>query len=380
MTTWAADAIVLEQNVLADGSQQPLIEADCRGWQRSEWSATRRQLFMHAELECAGQPRRVVSGITLMTAGPTWIDIQALTVDRDQVVRVRQYQRAADQSSLDLPSDLAARAREEAQRLAAVPIAAEDVTEASSSRIASKAIEAMLVETNATFNLNGRELIRLQTAGVAPEVTDLMVALSFPERFIVEREGSFERASGVYSSYSSWFGSLYSSSYSASAAYPGYYYSPYGYSVFPYGYLPYSYTYSPYAYSPFAFFYWSNPYGARSFRVASPGGVRSTPPTETQTETGRAVAGRGYTRVRPRDEQGGAAQPGSVTSSSSGGQSSTGSSRSGTRSSGGGSASSGGYSRGGSGSSSDSSGGSSGGSSSGGANSSGGSGRTAQPR
>src|SRR6185503_7317998 len=100
MTTWAADRVVLEQRILADGRQQPLEEKDCRGWQRSEWSATHRQLFTHAELECKNQPRRTISGVTLMAAGPTWVDIQALEVAGDPTVRVRRYQRAADQSSL----------------------------------------------------------------------------------------------------------------------------------------------------------------------------------------------------------------------------------------------------------------------------------------
>ena len=373
MTTWAGDSVVLEQRILADGSQQPLEETNCRGSQRSEWSATRRHLFTHAELECNNQPRRVVSGVTLMTAGPTWVDIQALDVAGDPTVRVRRYQRAADQSSLAGSPGLAERAAYEAQRLAAAPLDLDDVIQASST-IAPKAVEAMLVETRATFNLNGRALIRLQKAGVPATVTDLMVAQSFPERFVVERQTS----EGSFSSYSS---SPFSAAFGSS-----YYFSPYVYD--PYGYSPYGYAlngYSPYGYSPFAYLYWSQPYGIYpTYQLATPGGAGSTPAAEGETGTGRAVAGRGYTRVRPRDG-GDTAQGGQGTSSSGAGGSSTGSARSGTRSSGG-SVSRGGYSSGGS----SSDGGSSGSSSSGGSSSGGGSGssdgsssgggRTAQPR
>ena len=363
MTTWAADRVVLEQRIRADGSQQPFEEKECRGWQRSEWSTTHRQLFTHAELECTNQPRRAVSGVTLMTTGPTWIDIQGLDVAGDPTVRVRRYQRAVDQSS-----------RSEAERLAAAPLGLDDVIEASS-KIAPKAVEAMLVETHATFSLNSRALIRLQEAGVPANVTDLMVAQSFPERFVVERQAN----AGSFSSYSA------SSAYSAAFASP-YFFSPYGYAYdsywSPYGYA--AYGYSPYGYSPFAYLYWSQPYVSfPSYRLVSPMGGGSTSAAEGETGAGRAIAGRGYTRVRPRDA-GDTAQGVAGTSSNGAGDSSTSSARSRTRSSGG-SVSRGGYSSGGSSSGDSSSGGSStGGSSDGGGGSSGGSssggGRTAQPR
>ena len=379
MTTWAGDRVVLEQRVRADGSRQPLEETGCRGFQQSEWSATHRQLFTHAELECKDQPRRVVSGVTLMTTGPTWVDIQALDVAGDPTVRVRRYQRAADQSPLAGSPGLAGRAASESQRLAAVPLGLDDVIQASS-KMASKAIEAMLVETRSAFNLNGRALIRLQKAGVPANVTDLMVAQSFPERFVVERQTD----AGSFYSYSA--SSPYSAAFGSS-----YYSSPYGYAYDPYGYSPYgypAYAYSPYGYSPFAYLYWSQPYGTfPSYRLSSPGGVGSTPAGGGETGPARAVAGRGYTRVRPRDD-GGTVQAADGASSSGGGGSSTGSARSGTRSSGG-SVSRDGYSSGGSSSTGGSSGGRSdsgsssgggGGSSSGGSSSDGGGGRTAQPR
>jgi hypothetical protein len=375
MTTWAADRVVLEQRILANGSQQPFEEKDCRGWQRSEWSATHRQLFTRVELECNNQPRRVVSGVTLMAAGPTWVDIQALEVAGDPTVRIRRYQRAADQSSLAESPGLVERARSDAERLAAAPLSLDEVIEASS-KIAPKAVEAMLAETHATFNLNSRALIRLQKAGVPADVTDLMVAQSFPERFVVERQAN----AGSFSSYST------SSPYSATLSSP-YFFSPYGDSYDPYWYSPYGYApygYSPYGYSPFAYLYWSQPYVSfPSYRLASPTGGGSTPAAEGETGAGRAVAGRGYTRVRPRDG-GDTAQGVPGTSSSGAGGSSTSSARSRTRSSGGSVTrdgySSGGSSSGGSSSGDSSSGGSSGGGGVSSAGSSSGGGRTAQPR
>ena len=372
MTTWAGGQLVLEQTIVADGREQALNEIGCTGAQRAEWSENRRQLFMHADLECKNQPRRSVTGVTFVASGPAWLDVQVLEVDGDQLLRVRRYQRAADQSSV-LP-DVAARAKADAQRLASTPIGLEDVIHASS-KVASKAVEAMLVEAHATFALDSRTLIRLQKAGVPGGVTDLMVALSFPDRFVIDRQAAGGVSSSSFSAFSP-FSAAYASydPYSPYLPYsPLSWYSPYYYSL-------YGYSYSPYAFSPFAYVYWSDPYsGIPSGRFASPGGGVSS---SGESGAGRAIAGRGYTRVRPRDDGGGTAQNGPVTSSS--GESSTDSARSGTRrSSGGSTVSSDGYSRGGSSSSggeSSGGGGSSSGGGSSGGSSSGDSGRTAQPR
>lgn len=370
MSTFAGGQAVLEQTIVADGREQPLNETGCTGSQRAEWSDNRRQLFMHAEIQCKDQPRRSVSGITLIADGPAWVDIQTLEVSEDQFLRVRRYQRATDQASLS--PDVAVRAESEAQRIAAIPLKIDDVIQASSN-VASKAVEAMLIETHATFDLDSRALLRLQKAGVGGGVTDLMVAVSFPDRFVVERQV----ASGYSNSFFSPFSAQYQSYwYPAYAPYtPFSLYSPYDYSF-------YGYSYSPYAYSPFAYLYWSNAYrGIGSARIAptTGGGAASG---GGEAGAGLAIAGRGYTRVRPRGDGGGATLTGEETSSSTGG-SSTRSARSGTRgSSGGSTVSTGGYSR--SGSESSSGGGSSSGGSSGdGGGSSGsssGSGRTAQPR
>jgi hypothetical protein len=371
MTTFAAGQVVLEQAIVADGRERPLNETGCTASQRAEWSGNRRQLFMRAEMQCKDQPRRSVTGITLIANGPAWLDLQALDVGGDQLLRVRRYQRvAADQSPLS--PDVAARADAEAQRLAATPLKVEDVIQASSN-VASKAVEAMLIETRATFDLDGRALLQLQKAGVAGGVTDLMVALSFPDRFVVERQVESRSSSSFLSPFSAQYESYW---YPAYAPYvPLSLYSPYYYSF-------YGYSYSPYAYSPFAYGYWSDPYrGIASFGVARPQDGAS--PNAGEMGAGRALVGRGYTRVRPRNDGAGAA-PTDPAASSSGEGSSTRSARSGTRGSNGGSTvSTSGYSRGGSDSSSG--GGSSGGGSSsdsGGSSgsSSGSSGRTAQPR
>jgi len=346
MTTFAGGRSVLEQTVLGDGIRHPIDESACRGTQASEWSRDGQRLFTSAELECNGQPKRAVSGLTLLARGPAWLDIQAVDVNGDQQVRVRRYTRTSDRpaGAAELPADVSARAIVAAQTLSAALISIDDVIEASS-KIASQAVEAALVETASRFDLNSRALIKLADAGIEKNVIDLMVALSFPEHFRVERTA---RAAPV-STYGGSSLGVFDPTF-----YGGYY--PYGV------YDPYAYSYS--YYSPFAYSYWGNYYNyyvPGSAAVVVPG----TTPGEPSGSHGRVIQGRGYTQVTPNSasDSPGTSQStgttGRASSSSSGSSSSSSDSGSSSSSGGGGVSSQGGYSSGGSSS---------------------GSGRTAEPR
>lgn len=347
LTTFAGGRSVLEQTVLGDGISHPINESDCRGTQTSEWSGDGQRLFTRAELACKGQPKRTVSGVTLMAGGPAWLDIQAVNVDGDQNVRIRRYERTVDRpaGAPELPADESARAVVAAQALSTARIGIDDVIEASS-KIASQALEAALVETASRVNLDSRALVRLADNGVDKNVIDLMVALSFPEHFRVERTARGTAPVSTYgsSSLGIFDPTLYGGSY------------PYGI------YDPYA---SYYYYSPFGYSYWGN-YYYYAPGIASPSiSVPSRTSRETSGGHGRVIQGRGYTQVTPTSAAESSGATGSTSSSSGTGRSSSGSSSS---SSGSGSSSSPG----------------SGGASSGGGYSSGGSssgsGRTAQPR
>src|SRR5581483_519511 len=66
------------------------------------------------------------------------------------------------------------------------PYTLDDVKEGIAS-VSPRVVEAALVETKAGFRLSSRQLIELADARVPADVIDLIVALSYPERFIVER-------------------------------------------------------------------------------------------------------------------------------------------------------------------------------------------------
>lgn len=349
MTTMVEGLAMIEQTILADDAPYPATNTDCQGSETSTWSRDGERLFTRVELQCAGRPKRIASGVTLMTlrqSGPIWIDVQAVDVDGDQQVRVRRYQRTSDGANSPI--------------LSASLMSIEDVIEANA-HIGSTALEAALDEAGGRFALNSRTLRQLADAGVSPNAIDVMVAKSFPERFRVERADTYSPLLPTFSSVGSGTTVIV-----GSAQYPYPYDDPY-----------YSY-YSPFAYSS----YWGSNYGYddryNNYYYGAPAtivvpGATAQPPSPP----GVVVNGRGYTRVRPNQDNGdqspaqrtpstrsGARRAGSDSESSDSGSSSGASSGSGSGSSGG-AVSGSGYSNGGS---------------SGGSSSGGDSGRTAQPR
>jgi hypothetical protein len=331
-TTVRGQAAV-DHTLIADGTSRPLDDKECRGTQRAEFSSDGLRIFSHAELTCEGDPGpRRVSGISLLATNGNWLDIQAVEIASRETVRVRRYYRADGEAAIPRAT------------LGASSLSLDDVKEASA-KVAPGALEAALVETNAGFFLSGKELIALDDAGVPDAVIDVIVALSYPERFVIERTA---RGGGGGGGGGGW---MFDDPFMLGWAF--------GYPV-----LYDDFSYSPYYYSPFGF----SRYGYRGYDAVFGGnGVAVVPaPNDPQPSgRGRAVDGLGYTRVTPRDVAPPAGQTAGgmvpVPNTSAAGSSGATASSTGGYSSGGGTASSG-----------SSSGGSSSGGDSGG--------RTAQPR
>ncbi len=319
-----------EQRMVPNAVEQPLTQTDCRGTQRAEWSQDGLRLFARANVTCSGdEGPRSVAGITLLAPDGTWLDIQSVQVASRESVRVRRYRRQAGAPGSPRPSVAASR------------LTLDDVKEAIG-KVPPRALEAALVETNAGFDLRGRDLVDLDEAGVPDSVVDLIVALSYPERFVVERTARADAGpvpfmygvTGAGSAFSSplWWDDFgfYSSAY---GYYSPYYYSPLGYS--------YSRGFDP-RFLNGGYFY---PIGIGD----GGGGVADPQPSGA----GRVVDGQGYTRVRPREtaaaeatRQSGGGSGGTTSTASAATSSSSGS---GSSSSGGGSVSPQGASSGGSG-------------------------------
>jgi hypothetical protein len=320
-TTKIGTQTPIVQTIIADGMDRPVNEDSCTGTQRAEWSADGLRLYARAELTCKGdQGTRRVSGLAMLGADGKWTDVQSVDIGGRESFRVRQYRRANDTRIAAAPSGSA--------------LTLADVKEAST-KVSPRALEAALVETRASFNLTSKRLLELQAAGVPASVVDLMVALSYPDRFVVERSASVDRARAPIIDDPFMLGWAF------------------GYPIWSdvYGlYSPLYGAFSPYYYSPFAYPYY-RPYYGYGYGygyVIDPGGGGGGAIPDQPSGRGRVVDGQGYTRVRPRESEPVATRNGGgSTASSTGGGG--GSSSSSGGSSGGSSASPAGFSSGGGG-------------------------------
>jgi hypothetical protein len=264
----------LTETIVADGAQKPLTDPGCKGWQKAEWSALGARLYAQADITCGEQPFRTVSGMAVMVAGPMWLDIQMIESDGRKSLRVRRYRRAADQKHA---GTIAPALRQTAAMPLGGKLTLADIKEASA-KVAPEALQAAVMELGAGgYDLNASRLLDLDAAGVPDSVIDLMVAMSFPKRFTVERSGGggggfsdFWGSSGYYNTWP-----LYSDPFLYTS-----YYAPFGYRYWGH--------YDPY--------YFHGP----GFVVLNPAG---TPGAIEPSGNGRVVDGHGYTRIR-RNEPG----------------------------------------------------------------------------
>lgn len=328
VTTLADDEPVLVETLSADGLEHPVDQTECRGRRRIAWSDDGLRLFTRAALTCGGNDARQLSGVGLILDNWNWLNLELVEAGERAAVTVRRYRRAGDVATLSaagptLTPDLLVQARTASVVAARADLTIDAVIEAGN-EVEPAVLEAMLAETGATFDLDGRTLLRLDDAGVPGEITDMLVALSFPADFQVRRSAPTGGGGGG-GFLSSWSGYGYDSWYP-------YYAAPFGYY---HGWSPYRSLYG------WGDYYYVNPgYPTTLY----PGFV--DPP---EVSGGRVYEGYGYTRAAtPRDTGGRRARPrgtGTPVAVASGGGSSGGGSSMGS-SGGGGSSSGGGGSRG----------------------------------
>jgi hypothetical protein len=340
MLTLLDDDLRMTETVIPDKVTRPIADRECRGTGRSEWSRNNQRLFRFTEVTCGSESPRKLSGVSFLLEGPILVDVQLADLSDNKSVRVRRFHRSGNHKLPD--GSFAPRSADVRGSAVGAPWTVDDVIEATS-KIPSDAVQAAISEAGAGFRLDKHALLAMDKAGVSSNVIDLMVALSYPKRFVVERATAAPMDdSGYFGSPIGWWDPFlspvipfsllgrdcFSSYYAYGPSYGcGRFYSAYGMG---FGYPYYGYGYYPYGYPGWV------TVGNGSSTVA-PG------PDPNGSPEGRVVNGRGYTQIRNREPV-----PVPLNGSGSSGSSSSGGGNSGTNSTGSSGVSSGGYSGGGS--------------------------------
>ena len=327
LVTFVGDRDTERTHIEADGSRRDVSRQGCTGWEKSEFSADGRRLYLRSEQTCAGGLKRITSGIFAIASNGDWVNVVNVNADSANSVVVTRYSPTSIPASVpaEIRNQFAARelsdrtARTSAQR----EVSVDAVIEATKFTSA-PAVEAWLAELQQDFELDDDMLVRLADAGVAPSVIDVMVAVSNPGVFSVRATGSGVRAEESDSLYAvrrdryasciapvldpwAWY------AYDPCDPYRRYsYYRSYRYR---YGYDPY---YGHGFYSPYyGYGYYGNPVvivvngdsrGIRHGRMTKDGYKSGTPTTSSGSST-RASSS--------RDSDGGASRSSGSSSSSS---------------------------------------------------------------
>lgn len=323
--------VTASEPLIADGVARPVAAEGCTGTERVEFAEDGMRAFTHSEFQCAGEVRSG-SGVMAFINAAQWIDVRSLSVGGDPVAWAQAYEAAAPsalaaQGVVEDPaaanSDLVRAARIRAAR----DIDIADVEEAAR-RVDARAVEVWVAARESEFDLTGSEIVRLADAGLPESIIDVMVAVSYPDRFVVSPEGAASEAERL----------------AYADQYPDGYRRGYGSYLFNPFRDPSGFRYSP-LYSRFG------AYGYDGFGGGLYGGyggywgyVPATiivqPANPTPEPRSRMVPGRGYTRdTSSSGSSGGSGGQPASSSGSGGGGSSSGSG--GSSSSGGGSSSSG---------------------------------------
>jgi hypothetical protein len=203
LTARQAGEIVAEQALVIDGLKRQTNERECQGWSRGLVSRDGRRLYLQSETSCLDGSRRSLSGVSMLVSPEHWVDIQGMQIDRERSLAIRHY-RLQGSELIELPG-AAPSSRQIARIRAAADLTIDDVMEALE-LVDSPVVEAMLLERRARFAIDGQVLLRLRDKQVSENVIDLMVALSFPEYFVIQGKTITRRPQVRYAThYSPWY-------------------------------------------------------------------------------------------------------------------------------------------------------------------------------
>lgn len=260
------------EQLRADGVARETAREGCSGTERAEFSSDGHRIYLRSDFVCEGEVDRKGTGLVAMVSPSEWIRVESVEVAGETAAVTGRYRTAPGETATEAGLEDAMAGREmavrSARRAAASNPSAEDLVEASE-HVDAEAMKAWVAERDEPLDVDAEKLARLADAGVPEAVIDVVVAVSFPERFALERDARGRDVRGAGPAYRGRFASPY---YGRGAFYRD----------------PYFFGYTPFG---FGFGRFGRRYGAHRPTV-----IVVTPRDGDDAGGGRVVKERGYTR------------------------------------------------------------------------------------
>ena len=187
-----ADGDVLGvEHIVADGTPVAAEEGGCTGDRSATWSADGARVFISSELHCAEGVTRSTSGVMALTnEGNQWLEIHAVrSGDREPILGVRAFapasREAMEAQGVQPPVADRGLAVRTARSVVSAPLSPADVSEAVE-LAGAPVTRALIAEIGHPFQLSSDVARELTRQGVPGDVLDVMVAVTYPERFDIE--------------------------------------------------------------------------------------------------------------------------------------------------------------------------------------------------
>src|SRR5687768_17550996 len=203
MVTVVGGRIVARERVDATGAPSPVTVDDCTGTRTATWSVVGQRLYTRSVMTCGTGLRRTSTGVISMATQESgrlatatvfadvheWTDVQSVTVGEQKAVRVTRYREARQGSAIPAEITTALGARTfsvSAARLAATAaVTSADIVDVAQ-HLDAPGTEVWLLEQKLAFKADAKRIVELANAGVPGSVVDIVVALSFPNRFAID--------------------------------------------------------------------------------------------------------------------------------------------------------------------------------------------------
>lgn len=189
VATIVGDSVALRQHIDATGEQKEVVKDGCKGWEKATWSANGGRVYLRSAYACPGGLTRTSNGVMALTPEGEWLDVLGVVAGTTVGVRAAHYREV---HPAKLPAEIAVALKDRRQwaydaRVAAMaPLTTADVIEASR-YIDPGVVQTLLAERGDRFAVDAKQLVELEKAGVPSLVIDVMVAMSYPEVFSLDR-------------------------------------------------------------------------------------------------------------------------------------------------------------------------------------------------
>lgn len=213
-----------QERIVADGTSFPAADGGCEGTREARWSEDGRRAFILSDLRCAEGVERTTRGVFAMAHdGQEWLEIHGIrAADRDPTLAARAF-RPASTASLERhghtpPRDDRGLAIRTARMAASAPLDRVDLIEAVEV-VGGDVTASLVAEMGEPWELDARTLRELDHAGVPGQVIDMLVAVSYPDRFVIDagEASPTPAAPPQRGRATAWHGSMYGSSWRCSA-------------------------------------------------------------------------------------------------------------------------------------------------------------------